>query len=393
MCSSECQSPPAYSGRDPSPAYSVIPRATERILEQSRRRSRTPPNGVYSKCVDNVTLLLLGQEENIERPMVRAGALSGLVLLQHTENVKSVVVTIDGLLETNPLPGSYLSIPVVKITKTLYSEGSPSSCPHNLAFTKFFPSTFRHSDGNVYPLPPTCHILFQSVLQFIKCAYRITVTVVSVRHRRTPFLTKSDSVSVDLEYSLRTRPSQPIIQNPSLFDTVKPLPEEWAQFATFIWGETDSPLMCDLFVPSVGVFCIADPIPFHLQICSPGAQFNHMHRFFGRSAQDLPVRVYILRQITADAGGRIAKRNIILGEGALRLLSAADGALNWEGQACCRDPGSVVGSFDCGPAVAVTDMLAVEILPPHGCPLKRAFFGYAIKLTTNSWDNGEERIQ
>ncbi|KAJ7481613.1 hypothetical protein FB451DRAFT_132583 [Mycena latifolia] len=392
-CSSECHSPPAYSVGDSSPAYSVIPRATERTLQQSRRHSRTPPNGVTLKCVGNVTLLLTGQEDNVEWPTVRGGTqLSGSVLLQNTANIKSVVLTIEGHLETNPLTGSYSYTNVVRITKTLY-QGPPPSCPHNFNFTHNFPSTFRHSDGNAYFLPPTCYIPFESPLRFIKCTYRITVAVESVRHRYTSFLTKNDSVSFELDHRPRTRPSQPLIQNPSLFDTVKRCPEEWTQCGPQIISiATNLHVLCDLFAPSVGVFCVSEPIPFHLQLSSPEASLRRMHEFFQGPSTGSHVRVYILRQIAVDVGDRIVKRNIILGEGRLRLLSTSEKgvALNWEGEARCRDPASVVGSFDCGPAVVVTDMLAVQILPPKGCPLKGASFGYAIKLTTNSWD-GEDR--
>ncbi|KAJ7704291.1 hypothetical protein B0H17DRAFT_921368 [Mycena rosella] len=352
MCSfPECQSPPEYSSRDSSPPYTAIPRPTEQILEQSRRHLRTPPTGVCIKCVGNVTLLLLGQEDNAERPAVGpANQLAGSVLLQRNENINSVVLTIEGLLETNPLPASYLATPVVRITNTLYNRRStPSACPHSLAFTQIFPSAFRHSDGNTYRLPPTCHISFDSRLQFIKCTYRITVTVVSIRHRRTSFLTKEDSVSFELDYHAPTRPSQPLLSNASLLDTVKRCPEEWSQIHF-----SAKHLACDLFTPSVGTFYVADSIPFHLQLSCPGASLDQLFRW---SATVSSVRVYILRQVASTVGDRIAKRNVVLGEGTLKLLSGPDSndhTLNWEGKARCEDPASIVESFDCGPAVAIT---------------------------------------
>ncbi|KAJ7130164.1 hypothetical protein C8R44DRAFT_774959 [Mycena epipterygia] len=363
--SSKCLSPPAYSPPESSPVYSLNPNSTERTLQQSRRRSQTPPNGLCVKRVGNVTMVLLDQEENVEQPEVRSGTqLNGSVLLQNTENIKSVVLAIDGLLETLPLPAAYSAIPVVGITNTLYScntnENSAPSCPHSFAFSHRFPSTFHHK-GNRYPLPPTCRISLGGPVDFIRCAYRITVTVVSARHRYTAFLTRKDHVSFDLKYRPRTRPSQPIILNPSLFDTVKRCPEEWAQCPKLIPGSSNSPLMCDLFAPSVGVFCANDPIPFHLQLSSSEPSCHHMHHFFRQSAGVSLVRVYILRQISADAGNRIAKRKIVLGEGALRLLPPASElvandtvlCMHWEGEARCRDPASVVGSFDCGSAAVV----------------------------------------
>jgi hypothetical protein len=99
---------------------------------------------------------------------------------------------IEGLLETFPLPASYSSIPLLSITNTLYkNDGSlPAQCPHNLAFSHYFPSKFRH-DGELKSLPPTCHMTFDNSGHFMKCAYRITVTVISAR-RNASFLTRND---------------------------------------------------------------------------------------------------------------------------------------------------------------------------------------------------------
>ncbi|KAJ7094017.1 hypothetical protein B0H15DRAFT_831597 [Mycena belliarum] len=390
MCySPELPSPPAYHPGDRSPTYSSTPRPTERTLRESPRRSRTPPSGVCIKSVGNVTLVLMGQEENTEQPAYRAGAqLTGSILLQHPENTISVVVTIHGLLEMCPLAASYSAIPVVTITNTLYAQRSENSplCPHSLAFAYDLPSMFRRQrNGEAHPLPPTCHIsLDDSPLHYVRCAYGITVTVQSFRHQRFPsFLMKTESVSFDLHYRPHVRPSQPPIPDPSLFATVKRCPEEWAQCGFQVIPMGDSlPVMCDLFTPSVGVFCVAESIPFHLQLSITGGFIHHIHRFF---ATGRPIRVSILRQIKADTGDRTTKRDIILGEGTLRVLSKG-ATLNWEGEARCRDPSSVVGSFDCGQTVVVADMLTVEITPPAGCPLRHTTFGHPIKLTTHRWD-------
>ncbi|KAJ7135423.1 hypothetical protein C8R43DRAFT_1020955 [Mycena crocata] len=390
MCyPSESQPPPSYFSRESSPPYSLNPSSTERTLQQSPRRSYTPPNGVYIKSTGNVTLLLLGQEDSVEQPSVGRGAqLNGSVLLQSTDNIRSVILTIEGLLETVPLPESYSSFPVLRITNTLYAckkEGpNAASCPHSFAFSHRFPSTLHHG-GNSYSLPPTCQIQFGNSLNFIKCAYRITVTVISARHRHTSFLTKNHRIHCELNYRPRSWPSRPLICNPSLLDTVKRCPEEWAQCPINITSPCSSTLMCELFVPSVGSFYVGSAIPFHLQISN------------GCTSHESPqaawsIRVYILRHIVSNVGGRIVKQRLILGEGTIRPMSnrrAANDAqsFDWEGEAQCRDPASVSQSFNFGPAVVVSDLLAVDISPPH--PVERASFSAAIKLTTHSWEEGE----
>ncbi|KAJ7037791.1 hypothetical protein C8F04DRAFT_1393461 [Mycena alexandri] len=133
------------------------------------------------------------------------------------------------------------------------------------AFSQRFPSVFRH-DGRLCNLPPTCHITFGS-LHFIKCVYHITVVATSVRHRPASFLTRSDSVSFDLTYRPRTSPARPLLSNPSIYGTIKTCPEEWMQASHMVElsGQHDAPsLICDLFAPAVGAFCILEPIPFHL---------------------------------------------------------------------------------------------------------------------------------
>ncbi|KAJ6588441.1 hypothetical protein B0H19DRAFT_1099327 [Mycena capillaripes] len=250
MCSSsQCQSPPAYSSRGSAPFYSVRPSSTEFTLQQSPRRSQSPPTGMCIKSVENVSLVVLGQEDNVERPRVEAGTqLNGSILFQRTENIKSVVLRIDGLLETVPLPASYLSIPLFSTTNRLYNNDGPSpACPHSFSFSHAFPSKFRYK-GELHSLPPTCHMTFDNARHFIKCAYRITVTVISARHRRASFLTKSDQVTFELNCRPRTQPSQPIISNPSLFATVKSSPEEWVQCPKVvnIPFPSDSPVICDV---------------------------------------------------------------------------------------------------------------------------------------------------
>jgi hypothetical protein len=119
-----------------------------------------------------------------------------------------------------------------------------------------------------------------------------------------------------------------------------------------------------LFMPSIGAFCVEDPIPFHLQLSS----VESSHPNIG-SAKPPRVKVRIMRRITMNATDRMAERCIVLGEGTLQPLRVpthgAHATLNWQGEAHCRDPGSIVGTFDCGPAVAV--MVCVRFLSHSTC--------------------------
>ncbi|KAK7042370.1 hypothetical protein R3P38DRAFT_2890108 [Favolaschia claudopus] len=387
MCSSEC--PPLYSSicssSCSSPAYSPMPAPDEHTLEHSRRQTRCRGSGMCIKCVGNTTLVVLDQEDNTEHPRVNGGTLiRGAVLLENTENIKSVTLQIDGLLETLPLPASYMATPLVSITSELYRNDDLSlSCPSNLSFSHPFPSKFKYR-GELHYLPPSLHMTFNN-FHFVKCAYQITVTVVSARHRRASFLTKTNQVHLELIHRPRSRPSQPLLPNPSLVDTVKICPEEWDQCPRAV-SIASLPVLCDLFLPSIRVFCVEDQIPFHLQL----GTMDQVHtQSFTTSAPPI-VKVHLIRKVSMDAGNRPAHRTIMLGEASLQRLASnndSPATLNWQGEVQCQNPESAVATFSCGEALSVSDMLVVEISPPHECPVHRTSFAFPIKLTTHRWDS------
>ncbi|KAK7019883.1 hypothetical protein R3P38DRAFT_1226573 [Favolaschia claudopus] len=380
--------PPLYSSLPPGsiscPTYSPRPGMDERTLQHSRPHVHPLGTGMCVKCVGGTTLVLLDQEENAEHPRIEEGSsIRGVVILENTENVLSVVLKVDGLLETLPFPASYMTVPLVSITNELYRHDSqPTACPSSLSFSHPFPSQF-HYQQEIHSLPPTFHVAFNS-LHFIKCAYQITVTVVSALHRRASFLTKSNQVCFEFTYRPRSRPSQPLLLNPSLVETVKSCPEEWVQCSQIV-SISSLPVWCDLFLPSILVFCVEDPIPFHLQLSVPDGR----QQLFRPNAHPL-VKVHLLRKLEMNVGDRQAHRDIVLGEATLQRVPLGRDedtqvVLGWEGEARCRDPDSVVGTFSCGNALSLTDLIVVEIFLPH--ETRRPSLTVPIKLTTHRWDS------
>ncbi|KAJ7263957.1 hypothetical protein C8J57DRAFT_1333232 [Mycena rebaudengoi] len=399
--------PPSYgSDVEPSsPNYSVAPRSTERTLERSSfvgdSMSRTG-TGMCLKTTGGATLLLHNQLDGVERPLAGPGkVIHGEILLERPETVRSVVLKIDGLLEYIPLTGVYSSIPIVAISEQLYSHtDSPASCSSRLSFSTRFPSVYRY-EGRTCPLPPACHIPFGNTVYFLRSAYHITAKVVSVRHKSAPFLTKEDRILFELEYHPNIRPPQPILDNPSLFKTVKECPEEWTQIPLTIGAPAGSNIVCDFFAPAVGMFCLTDEIPFHIQLCGPlphVQQFLEKYRTGPDGSTGCPFRVQIVRRITMDAEHRKATRQLTLGEATLHSVppdiyghsSSPDltrvASLHWEGRARCRDL-SICGSINAG-AVVISDWLAVEIAPLPGSPSQSPACEYAIVLTRSRWDSG-----
>ncbi|KAJ7057082.1 hypothetical protein C8F01DRAFT_1153332 [Mycena amicta] len=369
---------PAYSPQTSSPPYSRTPLPTERTLQSSRRLGLSVPSshdGVYIKSSGGTTLLLHDQESGLHGGVYAEHArfeantpLRGSVNLRHSETTQSVVLKIEGRVETLPLPATYNSVTVLDFNQTLHSAES-GPCPSELPFSYYIPSTFRDTDGKLYPLPPNFDIGFNPT-QFARCTYHLTVTTVSARHRRASWLTKNDIITFEIRYQPRSSTLLPPLSRS--ISTVKASPEEWTQATKFTGDDKDGQEpICDLFLPSVGVFAAEEPIPFYLQLVpmAPGDS-------------DSTVKVSITRQVEMDAGDRIARRCIQLGEATMVRRGRC---LTWEGEARVQDPNSLcpVESFRCGAAMTITDMVAVEIRSPDH---RRVFFGYPIRLTSERYE-------
>ncbi|KAJ7933845.1 hypothetical protein B0H13DRAFT_684204 [Mycena leptocephala] len=271
-------------------------------------------------------------------------------------------------------------------------------CPAAIPFSQKFPSTFRNN-GIHCPLPPSCNITLPDGA-FLKCSYSLTLSVMAAFHRSTPFLARERSLSIELEYRHRTRPSRPRVPEPSLFSTIKMCPEEWLQLPvalTTVANSRPPDVHCDLFVPSVGVFGISETIPFHLQLSGSIRNLRDVLVPSNLEARtpNPTIRVYLLRLITANDMGE--KINTILVEGSLRPLSpgvfglrasTSEDALNWEGQLQLHD--ITTPTFDVG-TLSVMYLIAVELSPPETSSIKRAHYGFPIKVTTDSWVGGAEQ--
>lgn len=167
-------------------------------------------------------------------------------------------------------------------------------------------------------------------------------------------------------------------------------------------------------MPSVGVFGISETIPFHLQLSGSIRSLRDVLVPSNLEARtpNPTIRVYLLRHITANDMGK--KINTILVEGSLRPLppgvfglraSTSENALNWEGQLQLHD--ITTPTFDVGtlsvmvrtrkspgrlPSLGKPQyLIAVELSPPETSSIKRAHYGFPIKVTTDSWVGGAEQ--
>ena len=88
--------PPTYTPSAAVPAYSVIPRPSERILAATvARPRRRMPTGVFVRSNSIITLALRDQEQDASVPSYgRQGVISGDIALSCTQGVQSVYIKV-----------------------------------------------------------------------------------------------------------------------------------------------------------------------------------------------------------------------------------------------------------------------------------------------------------
>ncbi|KAJ7028498.1 hypothetical protein C8F04DRAFT_963824, partial [Mycena alexandri] len=401
---------PSYSASAPSPGYSTAPGLGEHVLQHTplaNRHSRPTETSTFIRHEQSMTVVLNGQKENTLRPSFgREAALTGTLLLESHETAMIVTLKFEGVLESLSPSHGYSSTKVVDQVCSLYARknaGPQMHCPAVVPFSCRFPRTFK-SNGVHHPIPPSCDIKLPG--GFVTCTYSLTFTVNTHVHPETrQYLTGRPSLSLELEFRPRTRPSRPRIPEPSLFSTIKTCPEEWLQLPVALTPAHDSrapDIHCDLFVPSVGVFGVSEVVPFHLQLSGPTRSLRNLLANLGPRSPSPIIRVYLLRQIAVEIKGQgPTKINTILADGLLRPLppavfglhasmhtSTLEDALNWEGE--IQLPDIATPTFEVG-TLRVMYLIAVELSPPETSSIKRAHYGYPIKLTTDTWIGSAEQ--
>ena len=88
-------SPPNYSPSAAVPAYSVVPRPSERILAATARLRRRAPTGVYVRSNNLITVALREQEQDASMPLYgRHGIIWGDIALSCTTGVQAVYIKV-----------------------------------------------------------------------------------------------------------------------------------------------------------------------------------------------------------------------------------------------------------------------------------------------------------
>ncbi|KAI5889396.1 uncharacterized protein SCHCODRAFT_01157792 [Schizophyllum commune H4-8] len=414
--------PPPFSA---TPSYSTLPLDNEQRLEYTpRARDSTysdDRNGTYARRWRSAIIALSGQASNALLPVYgRAEVVEGELCLTERAGVQRIVVELEGVMTTALTNNGRTETVLVQRRHIAWdgpgSNGGsdmsecPSSvieCPGSIAFAVQFPQSYvDKKDGNRRrALPPTFEASFyQLPVLTASCAYTLRVTVTRARKRRSLIGSgeRAKTYELPLLYRPRHRPHRPYTVGGSLFSTLKSQPDEWLQVTKTMEAKGEkglSPLFCNLFVPSMQIFCIKDSIPLHLQISGPVTSFREFMPEACRAAGDelegdtsvtptdsprtrraslildptrvhdvlhprhkqnvaAPVarptiRVSIMRQVFAEVNGTKTWRMLTIGAGKVTQVlpppydecCALDEsiAVDWEGEVRCDDSVSAAG--------------------------------------------------
>ncbi|KAF5374580.1 hypothetical protein D9757_010168 [Collybiopsis confluens] len=416
--------PPPYTFDVSIPEYSSEPRADEARLEYQpgsmwpREYDLRRPTGLFVHRQDGVTVILNYQEDNITVPVYRRNSsIEGSIILEKPEPITKVTLKLSGIIEVASPGTGWVQVKCLDQTHALFraNEDSPdetsswassqTSLSRNVPnsgpfqFSCALPTTFRH-DGRDYPLPPSYYVLLPGNGQayYVKCTYNFTALVSKGRSRRTAFLPgKAKKVNTfGFEYSPRQRPPRGVIDR-SLLASIKISPEEWRRYSYQIIPRTNKhglePLMCQFFLPSLGVYGVTDSIPFHVQILGPRASLSILQ------LDNKPlIRVHLTRQITVEHNTRNNTVNLSLGEASLRALPPVEGVLslnlsetgqnqeniNWDGKVGFRlEREKLVQAFNAG-VVYIRDFIILELSKGYTNLFQLFRHGHFVRLVSDS---------
>ncbi|KAH7909824.1 hypothetical protein BJ138DRAFT_1102375 [Hygrophoropsis aurantiaca] len=204
-------------------------------------------------------------------------------------------------------------------------------------------------------------------------------------------ITREAQLIAQLRYHPRVRPPRPV---PSQY-IVKDCPEDWHEEMWTVKGSMVAPpeplvTKCHFHFPSVRVFTISDIIPFHLRLQASSSAVETIMRTYppthGATHTNLPVYVYLLRQIVVESQGTRTSGEMILGTGKMILqstipvedTSSGEQSLSWDGTLRCFTTREVT----------VKDFMVVSLFaPPKTTKDSSSHLRHAIpvRLVTEPW--------
>ncbi|KAF9029903.1 hypothetical protein BDZ89DRAFT_1065002 [Hymenopellis radicata] len=314
MAMSTTLSPPSYPDFLRSPSYTVEPqRHEQRIALGQGLRPRPSGQFVKESKSRGARLRLNAQEDNIDLPVYgSASSVEGSIEVTKPDGITSVEVKVDGRLRLHELAaGGMVTAKLCSETVILWiKDPSNATCPMAMDFRCSLPATFVHAN-NTYSLPPTYDVKLDGLPGFTAAIdYNVTATLVKpnpVPLVKGSLFGKSIGniiLSTPFVYHPRTRPAVPL---PSPLRTNRLgfiLEPDWKLYESQIASRQSNTadIKTKLYIPASRIFCMAQPIPFHLTLESSAYSlaaflpYGPTANLIGKRA----TRIQLMRQATVD---------------------------------------------------------------------------------------------
>jgi len=387
------------------PSYSAEPQAYEQRLAWSGRNASSRPTAEFVKQSKSggISLRLRDQEQNATLPVYGCGAIiSGTIDLTKIDTVIGVEVKIEGSLHLKEIAeGGTTSHKLCLSRLTLWSRDRPSgTCPSSLPFSLSLPATF--SDGkDAYSLPPTHEVHLSGVPGFrATIDYSVTANVQKAKSTSLLPIKNNNVVSTPFIYFPRSRPAVPL---PSPLTTVRRSPgvtetPDWRCFESTMTAKTrrNQDITSKLYIPTSRVFCMREPIPFHLTFASSGQSLTAFLPY-APSTTSLsprrPTRIQMLRQSSVDVRNPLVLDGtktdiwsvVSIGEGTFRHCGDGADFMSFAGEIRINDDVRLSG-FRAG-GLFIKDCIVLSVHPPEPakCPFTELRIVVPVRLTTDSW--------
>ncbi|EDR13768.1 uncharacterized protein LACBIDRAFT_292561 [Laccaria bicolor S238N-H82] len=391
------------------PSYSAEPHDYERRLALADRL-RPRPSGSFVKESKNgdARLRLSAQEDNISLPIYGSrGVVEGTVELSKTDGIQSVEVKIEGRLKLREIAegGTALARLCLDTALVWFRDDNNIMCPPSMPFALTLPSTFTFED-KTYPLPPTFDVKLEGLPGFTaNIDYSVSATI--VKSNAIPLRIKSKALNVNIgsgasnltipfTYLPRTRPAYPIPTQ--LFPTKNGfiLTPEWRVYESVMVAKKSSGqnITTKLYLPASRIFCVGQPIPFHLTLESSAmslADFLPYSPVVTVVGKPKATRLELTRQSTVDVRNVLksgAKTDIwrvdCIGEGKFRHAGDGPTWISFTGEVTIKE-GTIPGFRAAG--LTVKDFILFTV-NPHD-PKKSSFRDLRqvipVRLTTDTW--------
>ncbi|TFK52174.1 hypothetical protein OE88DRAFT_1368232 [Heliocybe sulcata] len=396
-----------------TPVYTAHPQPHEqRIALASGLRSSPRGDFVKQSRIGGVGLRLLQQDDDADLPEYGCGStVEGVVNVTKTDGVQSVEVKVEGFLRLKEIAeGGTTSSTLCSEKRTLWTkdESSQGSCPSSLPFSLTLPTTFSDGKGS-YPLPPTYEVHLSGLPGFQATTdYSVSATVyrsgksslfgLGNTAPSLPFGLGNTTVSTPFMYLPRTRPAVPLPSPPVPTPQGFQATSEWKLFQGTMQSRQHGgqDITTKLFLPACRIFCINQPIPFHVTFTSSAFSLAAFMPYGPIVSLLSPTRqhtrIELLRQAICDVRNAEVDgtktdmwRLDRIGEGVFKHAGDGPDWISFSGEIRVS-PEIKVGGFKAG-GLHVKDCIILSMVPPDPkkSPFRELRQVVPIRLTTDGW--------